>query len=240
MRRRGCIRRCWPSTRSSPPAMNAYRFQRLTAGRAARDRHRLPGRAVPVGERARRHRADSAPVSVNSEGLYEQHITADIALAQWQYYLATGDKTLARSQQGWPVLSQAATFWASRVTLGSDGQLPHQRRHRTRRGEPERQRRGYTNVRREDARSRTRSQAANVLGIDAARALVDGSRRSSSCRSNHALGDAPRVRGLQGQLVKQADVTLLQYPWEYPMPSQARARTTSTTTSRAPIRAARR
>ncbi len=30
------------------------------------------------------------PVSVNSEGLYEQHITADIALAQWQYYLATG------------------------------------------------------------------------------------------------------------------------------------------------------
>ena len=32
------------------------------------------------------------PTSVNSEGLYEQHITADIALAQWQYYLATGDK----------------------------------------------------------------------------------------------------------------------------------------------------
>ncbi len=36
------------------------------------------------------------PVSVNSEGLYEQHITADIALAQWQYYLATGDR------RGWP------------------------------------------------------------------------------------------------------------------------------------------
>ena len=32
------------------------------------------------------------PVSVNSEGLYEQHITADIALAQWQYYQATGDR----------------------------------------------------------------------------------------------------------------------------------------------------
>ena len=39
---------------------------------------------------------------------------------QWQYYLATGDKRWL-AQRGWPVLSQAAAFWASRVARGSDG-----------------------------------------------------------------------------------------------------------------------
>ena len=39
------------------------------------------------------------PASVNSEGLYEQHITADIALAQWQYYLATGDLRWLRPER---------------------------------------------------------------------------------------------------------------------------------------------
>ena len=54
-------------------------------------------------------------MSINSEGLYEQHITADIALAQWQYYEATGDLTWLKTQ-GWPVISGAARFWASRAT----------------------------------------------------------------------------------------------------------------------------
>src|SRR5207248_7647241 len=60
------------------------------------------------------------PVSINSEGLYEQHITADIALAQWQYFLATGDKSWL-ADEGYPVLSKAAAFWASRAVLESDG-----------------------------------------------------------------------------------------------------------------------
>ena len=33
-----------------------------------------------------------------------------------------------------------------------------------------------------------------------------------------ALGAQPEFAGYQGQMVKQADVTLLEYPWDYPLP----------------------
>jgi trehalose/maltose hydrolase-like predicted phosphorylase len=53
-------------------------------------------------------------------GQLEQHVTADVALAQWQYYLATGDQGWLRAR-GWPVLEGAADFWASRAERGADG-----------------------------------------------------------------------------------------------------------------------
>jgi trehalose/maltose hydrolase-like predicted phosphorylase len=45
----------------------------------------------------------------------EIHVNADIAIAQWQYYLASGDKEWLK-QNGWPVIREIAEFWASRVT----------------------------------------------------------------------------------------------------------------------------
>ncbi len=45
----------------------------------------------------------------------EIHVNADIAIAQWQYYLATGDSAWLK-QDGWPVIEQIARFWTSRVT----------------------------------------------------------------------------------------------------------------------------
>ena len=55
-------------------------------------------------------------------GHLEQHITADVALAQWQHYLATGDREWLR-ERGWPVIRGAADFWASRAQPGPDGRL---------------------------------------------------------------------------------------------------------------------
>ncbi|HET9390061.1 MAG TPA: hypothetical protein VFO44_10475 [Steroidobacteraceae bacterium] len=49
-------------------------------------------------------------------GVYREiHVNADIAIAQWQYYLATGDTDWLRSH-GWPVIREIAEFWVSRVT----------------------------------------------------------------------------------------------------------------------------
>jgi trehalose/maltose hydrolase-like predicted phosphorylase len=48
-------------------------------------------------------------------GEREIHVNADIAIAQWQYYLASGDKAWLK-QYGWPVIRNVAEFWASRVT----------------------------------------------------------------------------------------------------------------------------
>jgi trehalose/maltose hydrolase-like predicted phosphorylase len=45
----------------------------------------------------------------------EVHVNADIAIAQWQYYLATGDMDWLKTQ-AWPVLEGIATFWTSRVS----------------------------------------------------------------------------------------------------------------------------
>ncbi len=45
----------------------------------------------------------------------EIHVNGDVALAQWQYYLATGDSAwLAR--EGYPVIRGTAEFWVSRAT----------------------------------------------------------------------------------------------------------------------------
>ena len=53
-------------------------------------------------------------------GKLEVHVSADIALAAWQYWLATDDRAwLAR--KGWPLLSGIADYWASRAHANADG-----------------------------------------------------------------------------------------------------------------------
>jgi len=45
----------------------------------------------------------------------EIHVNADIAIAQWQYYLATQDRGWLK-QHGWPVMREVADFWANRAS----------------------------------------------------------------------------------------------------------------------------
>ncbi|HEY0198559.1 MAG TPA: glycosyl hydrolase family 65 protein [Rhodanobacter sp.] len=54
-------------------------------------------------------------------GEREIHVNADIAIAQWQYYLASGDKAWLK-QYGWPVIHNIAAFWTSRVTWNASKQ----------------------------------------------------------------------------------------------------------------------
>jgi trehalose/maltose hydrolase-like predicted phosphorylase len=194
--------------------MNAYRYQRLRAARA----HARAG-----GYRGARYPWESAldgteqippPVSVNSEGLYEQHITADIALAQWQYYLTTGDRAWLRTR-GWPVISGAARFWASRVRKGPGG---YHLRHITGPDEenPDVNDEVYTNVAAATT-LRNASTAARLLGRPVPRRW-DRIAHGLVVLRDAKLGIHPEFAGYQGQLVKQADVTILQYPWRRPMP----------------------
>jgi trehalose/maltose hydrolase-like predicted phosphorylase len=53
-------------------------------------------------------------------GKLEQHITADVAYAVWQYWQATGDDVFL-CQAGAEILLDAARFWASRAKLETDG-----------------------------------------------------------------------------------------------------------------------
>jgi trehalose/maltose hydrolase-like predicted phosphorylase len=48
----------------------------------------------------------------------EIHVNADIAIAQWQYFLATGDRAWLKDY-GWPVIREIAEFWVSRVEVNA-------------------------------------------------------------------------------------------------------------------------
>ena len=58
---------------------------------------------------------ETTPQFAYQNALFEIHIIGDVALAQWQYYLATGDKEWLK-QFGYPVIQQTAEFWVSRVS----------------------------------------------------------------------------------------------------------------------------
>jgi kojibiose phosphorylase len=53
-------------------------------------------------------------------GLKEHHISADVAWAVWQYWLATGDDPFL-VDGGAEILLETARFWASRAERGADG-----------------------------------------------------------------------------------------------------------------------
>jgi trehalose/maltose hydrolase-like predicted phosphorylase len=52
-------------------------------------------------------------------GEREIHVNADVAIAQWQYWLATQDRAWLK-EYGWPVIRNVADFWASRATWNAD------------------------------------------------------------------------------------------------------------------------
>lgn len=53
-------------------------------------------------------------------GTFEHHITADIAIAFWNYYRVTKDKVWLKGK-GYPLLKEVADFWVSRAVRNSDG-----------------------------------------------------------------------------------------------------------------------
>jgi hypothetical protein len=61
---------------------------------------------------------ETTPRFAWQNALYENHVTGDVALAQWQYYLATDDSSWL-AHFGYPVITATADFWVSRATYDS-------------------------------------------------------------------------------------------------------------------------
>ena len=94
-----------------------YRYQRLEAARKNAFAHGYKGAMFPW--ESAETGVEETPVWALS-GPFEHHITADIALAAWNYYCVTQDKEWLR-QKGYPLLSATADFWASRVERNGPG-----------------------------------------------------------------------------------------------------------------------
>jgi trehalose/maltose hydrolase-like predicted phosphorylase len=94
-----------------------YRYQRLDAARKNAFAHGYKGAMFPW--ESAETGVEETPVWALS-GPFEHHITADIALAAWNYYCVTQDKNWLR-EKGYPILSATADFWASRVERNGPG-----------------------------------------------------------------------------------------------------------------------
>ncbi|MFF7994614.1 ricin-type beta-trefoil lectin domain protein [Kitasatospora xanthocidica] len=152
----------------------------------------------------------------NNEGNDEIHINSDIALAQWQYYEATGDTAWLRDK-AWPVLKDIADYWATRAVpdpaggydinnvMPPDEYVDHVNNS------------AYTDASAQGA-LRIAIQAAGVIGqsADPMWSTVANGLKIPVDTTNRIH---PEYQGYSGGTVKQADVTMLQYPWAVPMPA---------------------
>jgi trehalose/maltose hydrolase-like predicted phosphorylase len=94
----------------------SFRSRTLPAAQANAQANGYRGAMYPweADERGR----ETTPHFAVQNARSEIHVTGDVALAQWQYYLITGDSAwLAR--EGYPVMRETADFWVSRATLDS-------------------------------------------------------------------------------------------------------------------------
>jgi trehalose/maltose hydrolase-like predicted phosphorylase len=94
-----------------------YRYQRLEAARKNAFAHGYKGAMFPW--ESAETGVEETPVWALS-GPFEHHITADVALAAWNYYCVTQDKNWLK-EKGYPILSATADFWASRVERNGTG-----------------------------------------------------------------------------------------------------------------------
>src|SRR5215469_6885849 len=92
----------------------AFRARTLEPARQRARQHGFEGAMFPW-ESDPENGSDQTPHSAVVLADTEIHVNADVAIAQWQYYLATLDREWLRAQ-GWPVIREVARFWASRVT----------------------------------------------------------------------------------------------------------------------------
>ncbi|HET6804480.1 MAG TPA: glycoside hydrolase family 65 protein [Frateuria sp.] len=91
-----------------------FRSRTLPAAQARAQARGLRGAMYPW-ESDPQHGTEQTPHPAYVLGEREIHVNADVAIAQWQYWLASGDKDWLRSH-GWPVIRAVADFWASRAT----------------------------------------------------------------------------------------------------------------------------
>lgn len=94
-----------------------YRFQRLGAARQNAFNHGYKGAMFPWESAGTG--VEETPVWALS-GTFEQHITACVGIAAWNYYCVTQDKEWLR-ERGYPILKETAEFWASRVERNGPG-----------------------------------------------------------------------------------------------------------------------
>ncbi len=91
-----------------------FRYHTLSAAQARAREQGFKGGMFPW-ESDPQTGTEVTPYYARANAAREVHVNGDVAVAQWQYYLSTGDKEWLK-HYGFPVMRDTAEFWKSRVT----------------------------------------------------------------------------------------------------------------------------
>jgi trehalose/maltose hydrolase-like predicted phosphorylase len=139
-------------------------------------------------------------------GIFEQHITADVAIAFWNYYSYTQDKTWLK--ENYKVLKETADFWVSRVVKNEDGSYSILNVVGADEYAQHVDDNAFTNASAIEALKNT-IKAATILNEPINPMWVEVSNKLIIHSEN---GITQNYKGYKGQMIKQADVNLLAYP----------------------------
>ncbi|MGZ5191962.1 MAG: glycoside hydrolase family 65 protein, partial [Flavisolibacter sp.] len=186
-------------------SMIEYRFQRLEAAKRNAFANGFKGAMFPW--ESADTGVEETPVWALS-GPFEHHITADVAIAAWNYYAVTQDKQWLRDK-GYPILSATADFWSSRVERNGPGHYDIKNVVAADEWAENVDNNAFTNA---AARANLKyaTDAAKILGIaaDPDWMLVANNipilKMENGVTREHAT--------YKGEGIKQADVNLLSYP----------------------------
>jgi trehalose/maltose hydrolase-like predicted phosphorylase len=95
-----------------------FRAHTLPAAQARAKSSGLKGAMYPW-EADPENGSEQIPYFAHVLSEHEIHVNADVAIAQWQYWLATHDREWLK-RNGWPVIRNVADFWASRASWNAE------------------------------------------------------------------------------------------------------------------------
>ena len=182
-----------------------YRTNGLDAARRRAYAHGYRGAMFPwEGD----DRGEEATPTFALTGPLEHHITADIAIASWNYYCVTQDREWLR-REGFPLMREAARFWCDRVTANADGSYSI----RNVIGANEYAVGVTDNAFTNGAARRALEYASAAAELCGERPDPQWSAVAAGLRIPHfADGTTREHAGYDGEMIKQADANLLGYP----------------------------
>jgi protein-glucosylgalactosylhydroxylysine glucosidase len=186
-------------------SMVEYRYQRLEAAKRNAFANGFKGAMYPW--ESAETGVEETPVWALS-GPFEHHITADVAIAAWNYYAVTQDKQWLR-EKGYPILSATADFWASRVERNGPGHYYIKNVVAADEWAENVDNNAFTNAAAK-ANLQYATQAANILGIIPNPDWMNVANNIPILKMEN--GVTQEHGAYHGEGIKQADVNLLAYP----------------------------
>jgi len=186
-------------------SMMEYRFERLKEAEHNAFAHGYKGAMYPWESAASGN--EETPVWALS-GPFEHHITADVAIAAWNYFCVTQDTSWLRDK-GFPMIKACADFWASRVERNGPGHYDINNVVAADEWAENVDNNAFTNAAAK-ANLRYAIMAANILHQPVDSDWMEVEKNIPVLKLEN--GVTSEYTGYDGRKIKQADVNLLAYP----------------------------